>query len=536
MTFNHSPVHSRARRAAAAAAVLALAAALAGCAGAPDRAALNEVRAQANPTDKARRTITNFTPALRCMDEMMFDMGTRDVTMMMEEFRDATQKVPISARDMLTSAVSDMTRRSRGVRLSVFGSDQQNLAQVLAQAQRTSAFGVVPAYNIRGTVSQLDESVLKNGSSFGATLAQSVFGVRFGSETKFSVLGLDAAVVETASMTLLPGVSSKNTTVLASRDASAADGQAQLVNPGIGVVFSFSTSRADGPSQAARNMVELAAVELVGKLLRAPYWQCLGTTDSDAEVQRELADWFLSMDEAERIAFYKERMRERRYYDGAIDDQADAAFATALRSYRQALGLPAQGALDEGFFRSIVLAKVPRGPLKALPRNASTRASGAALAAVPAAAPASGDASAAAAPPPPAPVAAPEVAALAVALGAPQRGSASLDIAVLRPGYVYCYSQDPVTRRIQRIFPNRFTRDPRMVPGKPQRLPGNERFVLNPAAEYACLHAPSEVYGDLPPPLRWGDFEDIRVGTFDEIRAGFAQASGMPVQLFAVPR
>ena len=77
---------------------------------------------------------------------------------------------------------------------------------------------------------------------------------------------------------------------------------------------------------------------------------------------------------------------------------------------------------------------------------------------------------------------------------------------------------------------------PRMVPGKPQRLPGNERFVLNPAAEYACLHAPSEVYGDLPPPLRWGDFEDIRVGTFDEIRAGFAQASGMPVQLFAVPR
>lgn len=514
---------------------LALAATLAGCANAPDRATLNEVRTQANPTDKAQRTITNFTPALRCMDEMMFDMGTRDVTMMMEEFRDATQKVPISARDMLTSAVSDMTRRSRGVRLSVFGSDQQNLAQVLAQAQRTSAFGVVPAYNIRGTVSQMDESVLKSGNSFGATLAQSVFGVRFGSETKFSVLGLDAAVVETESMTLLPGVSSKNTTVLASRDASAVDGQAQLVNPGIGVVFSFSTSRADGPSQAARNMVELAAVELVGKLLRAPYWQCLGTNDTDAEVQRELADWFLSMDDGERIAFYKERMRERRYYDGAIDGQADAAFAAALRSYRQALGLPVQGAIDQGFFRSFVLGKVARGPLQALPRNTATRASGAALAPIAAAVPATTETAAAAAAPPPV-QAAPEVPALAVALGAPVRGSASLDVAVLRPGYVYCYSQDPVTRRIQRIFPNRFTRDPRMVPGKPQRLPGNQRFVLNPAAEYACLHAPGEVYGDLPPPLRWGDFEDIRVSTFDEIRAGFAQASGMPVQLFAVPR
>lgn len=535
-------LHTRAQRITSTrfAVVLTLAAALAGCAGAPDRAALNEVRSQANPTDKARRTITNFTTALRCMDEMMFDMGTRDVTMMMEEFRDATQKVPISARDMLTSAMSDMTRRSRGVRLSVFGSDQQNLAQVLAQAQRTSAFGVVPAYNIRGTVSQLDESVLKNGSSFGATLAQSLFGVRFGSETKFSVLGLDAAVVETESMTLLPGVASKNTTVLASRDASAADGQAQLVNPGIGVVFSFSTSRADGPSQAARNMVELAAVELVGKLLRAPYWQCLGTSDTDAEVQRELADWFLSMDEAERIAFYKERMRERRYYDGAVDGQSDAAFDAALRSYRKALGLPSQGALDQDFFNAFVMGKVPRGPLQALPRNAPTRASGAALAAAPPPAAAGADtATPAAASPPPVPAAqaaVPDTPALAVARGAPQRGGASLDISVLRPGYVYCYTQDPVTRRIQRIFPNRFTRDPRMVPGKPQRLPGTARFVLNPAAEFACLHAPSEVYGDLPPPLRWGDFEDIRVGTFDEIRAGFAQASGMPVQLFAVPR
>jgi hypothetical protein len=530
MTFNHSPVRGRVRRAAAVAAVLALV----GCAGAPDRSALNAVRSQANPTDRAQRTITNFTPALRCMDEMMFHMGTRDITMMMEEFRDATQKVPVSARDMLTSAVSDMTRRSRGVRLSVFGSDQQNLTQALAQAQRTNAFSVVPAYNIRGTVSQLDESVLKDGRSFGATLAQSVFGVRFGSETKFSVLGLDAAVVETDSMTLLPGVSSKNTTVLASRDASAADGQAQLVNPGIGVVFSFTTSRADGPSQAARNMVELAAVELVGKLLRAPYWQCLGTADTDAEVQRELADWFLSMDEGERIAFYKERMRERRYYDGAIDGQADAAFDAALQSYRKALGLPVQGAMDQGFFRSFVLGKVPRGPLQALPRNTATRASGAALAPVVAAAPAGTDpaaAAAAAAPPP-----APDIPALAVALAAPERGSARLDLAVQRPGYVYCYSQDPATRRIQRIFPNRFERDPRMVPGQARSLPGNGRFVLNPAAEFACLHAPSEVYGDLPPPLRWGDFEDIRVGTFEEIRAGFTQASGMPVQLFAVPK
>ena len=78
-------------------------------------------------------------------------------------------------------------------------------------------------------------------------------------------------------------------------------------------------------------MVELATLELVGKLIHAPYWQCLGVPDTDKEVQREMDDWFLSMDEAERVQFLKDNMRERRYYDGAIDGKEDAAFLSALR-------------------------------------------------------------------------------------------------------------------------------------------------------------------------------------------------------------
>ena len=266
---------------------LVVAASLGACA---TQGALQEVRTNSNPADRAQRNITNFTPALRCMDDMMFARGTRDVTVMMEEFRDATQRVPVSARDMMTSAISDMTRRSRGVRLSLFGSDQQNLAQLLQQAQKTNAFGVIPQYNIRGTISQFDDSVSKTGGSVGISIVEKLFGVRAGLDTKFSVIGLDAAVVDTNSLTLIPGVSSKNTTVLTSRDASAADGQAKLENPGIGLVFSFNTARSDGPSQAARNMVELATLELVGKLIRAPYWQCLGVPDADPEIQREMDD------------------------------------------------------------------------------------------------------------------------------------------------------------------------------------------------------------------------------------------------------
>lgn len=493
-----------------------------GCA---SQGALQEVRTNSNPSDRAQRSITNFTPALRCMDDMMFARGTRDVTVMMEEFRDATQRVPVSARDMMTSALSDMSRRSRGVRLSVFGSDQQNLSQLLQQAQKTNAFAVIPQYNIRGTISQFDDAVSKTGGSVGISLVQSLFGVRAGVDTKFSVLGLDTAVVDTSTMTLIPGVSSKNTTVLASRDASAADGQAKLENPGIGLVFSFNTARSDGPAQAARNMVELATVELVGKLIRAPYWQCLGVPDSDTEIQREMDDWFFSMDETERVQFLKERMREKRYYDGAIDGNTDAAYFSAQRAYRKALNLPEAGPVDLAFFKLFITAAVPRGPLAGTPRKVvAASAQAPASLATPESTPA---------------VEAPSV---APAITISQQSTVtrgvnalSLSVQVNTPGYVYCYSQDPVTRRIQRIFPNRFGKDPRVEPGRPVQLPGQGRFVLNPAAEFACLHAPREVYGDLPPPLRWGDFEDIRASRFEEIRDMFSQASGFAVQLVPKP-
>ena len=503
---------------------IALALALSGCA---TQGALQEVRSNSNPADRAQRNITNFTPALRCMDDMMFARGTRDVSVMMEEFRDATQRVPVSARDMMTSAMSDMTRRSRGVRLSVFGSDQQNLSQLLQQAQKTNAFGVIPQYNIRGTISQFDDAISKTGGSVGISLVQSLFGVRAGLETKFSAIGLDAAVVDTGSMTLIPGVSSKNTTVLAIRDASAADGQAKLENPGIGLVFSFNTARSDGPAQAARNMVELATLELIGKLIRAPYWQCLGVPDSDKEIQREMDDWFLSMDETERVQFVKESLREKRYYDGAIDGNTDAAYLSALKAYRKALGLPEAGPLDLAFFKLFITTTTPRGPLAASPRKVVA---------------ASAAAAASQATPEPAPVVEAASAVIDPALTISQQtnagkgaGALHLSVQVHAPGYMYCYSQDPVTRRIQRIFPNRFGKDPRVEPGRPVQLPGQGRFVLNPAAEIACLHAPREVYGDLPPPLRWGDFEDIRASRFEEIRDMFSQASGFAVQLVAKP-
>jgi len=42
---------------------------------------------------------------------------------------------------------------------------------------------------------------------------------------------------------------------------------------------------------------------------------------------------------------------------------------------------------------------------------------------------------------------------------------------------------------------------------------------------------PTEVYNDLPASLRWGDFDNVRLEGFEQIRQAFSQSSGQPIAL-----
>ena len=112
-----------------------------------------------------------------------------------------------------------------------------------------------------------------------------------------------------------------------------------------------------------------------------------------------------------------------------------------------------------------------------------------------------------------------------------------LTVTTAQPGYVYCFVQSPTTGKIQRIFPNRFMRDPHLEANTPLPLPGAQGFKMLAGGEdvkqqvVGCLATEREVYNDLPPSLRWGDFEDIRLGTFDDIRDAFGLVAKGPVSL-----
>jgi hypothetical protein len=465
--------------------------------------------AAANPTARPQRNVTTFDEALRCMDRQLLNFGIRDVSVMLEDIPDKTGKLGAGTRDMMVSAISDMTKRSRAVKLVAFGFDNQNIVSFLAGLQRQNQFGLVPQYDIRGALSQFDTDAERRQAGVGFSFAN-LLGFRIGRDKTVSVLGFDASVVHTADLTLVNGASSKNTMVTIREESGLGDGTATIQKTGIS--FSTTFTRQDSPAQAVRNLIELATIELIGRLVKVPYWSCLGMSLDSKEVADEVEDWFVGFRSPRDMnAFMQEQLRNRGFFDGPVDGRASEALRNAIAAYGKGIGKRSDGRIDLAYFRAFLLADVPPAPdepFAVADLNPE------------------------------------QLGELKIELVTKEpRAGAALEIRVTSTtdAYVYCYNQN-ADGKIQRFFPNRFARDPRIAAGQALSLPGRQPFALRANANgdahrLACLSASREIYDGLPPPLRWADFEDIGFTSFDDVRQAFANAAKTPINmaLLAVP-
>src|SRR4029077_3928524 len=76
------------------------------------------------------RAITSFASELRCMDGLLLDYGIHDVPLAIEPITDRTHHLGTGSADpgssdLLTLAVSDMTRSSRAIRLIASGANDE---------------------------------------------------------------------------------------------------------------------------------------------------------------------------------------------------------------------------------------------------------------------------------------------------------------------------------------------------------------------------------------------------------------------------
>lgn len=448
------------------------------------------------PEARPHRAITGFTDGLRCMDITLSNYGVRDVSVLAEDILDETEKVKAGASDMLITAVSEMTKRSRALRLVAFGQDSRNLITFLQQAESKNAYAVKPQFDIKGSITQLDENLIQkqadagfgfdSGGSFG-------IGAGFAKDAATNILALDLTMLDTDDFSVLPGVTSRNAVVIY-KEGSGFDADATISK--FGVNYNMSLSASEGQSQALRTLVELAAVELFGKLTRTPYWKCLGATGEEPEIRREIEDWYYGFESRppQLTAWFQNQLRLRGYYQGPVDGVNSRELRDGARGYRVALGLPAEGGLDLDFFRAYLAAD-----------HATVMAEASS------------------------PFSMVVMANHGQTLFRPGE-LIDLSIKTTSDAYVQCYLKDE-HGAIQRFFPNRFRRDALVKAGTTLHIPGDMRFefVANKKGvreTVACFGSTRDLIPVLPSEVVGNDFENLAVPSLERVRQAYRQVAG----------
>lgn len=224
------------------------------------------------PANATHKSITNFSPALACMDRMMLDYQIKDIPMLVENIEDKTEAVKAGTRDMIISAISEMTKHSKGIKLITYGKDSANLISFMKSAKHTSPYKTMPLYDIQGSISQYDKSMVSRDNSLGL-FYRGEGGLGYARSASLSQIALDLNIVRTSDMSIVSGVTSHNVMTIFESGRSW-DTDASINK--LGIYFDMNFNRSEGKTQAVRSLVELGAIELVGKLTKVPYWRCLG--------------------------------------------------------------------------------------------------------------------------------------------------------------------------------------------------------------------------------------------------------------------
>ncbi len=436
---------------------------LAACATQAPPASPAPVAAAAAPA----REIADLGALRRCVGDLLVDYGTRDISLAIETLGEGGRREDEGARDALAAAISEMAQRSRAIR--VVAAERETLAP--------QAGNVLLRGSLRRTA---------------------------------RTLSLDLNAFSTRDQGAVAGAASSHTVALI-------DGGAEL-RP-FGAVVRAPRDGAGAERQALRLLVDVAAVELVGRLARVPYWTCYGAAAGDPGVAAETQNWYDAMaaQPAEIIGYFQQQLRQRRQYDGAVDGSVNGAFKDAVARYREGLGLSREPKLTLDFFRAYL--------------GADHRAL--ALKAAPAGSPAPGTATAAA----PRPVAPADLGTrgLELALQPPARALArgealQFTVQPSRDAYVYCFHQDE-QRRIRRFFPNRFQSEARVSAAGGLRLPGAMRFEIAMNARgtpetVTCFATEADVWARLPARLALPDFAPLPLASLEQLRSAFADAAG----------
>lgn len=445
-----------------------------------------EATTSAAPKTPAVKTITSFSQALRCMDELFLGFGKQGIVITSAGIPDETGKVKTGTKEMLITAVAKMTIKSNAFEFIDFhsqGDDLKNMFDSMGDRNRK-----MPDYYIRGSITQMDDNTVRKNKGAGISLPFLDFG--YSKDESYDLISMDMSIGEAASRRILPATSTSNTMVI-TKGGKSGEGGGKLGK--LGLSFNVDLSRSEGLGATTRTLLELGLIETLGKFTQVPYWRCLDTDLTNPVIRDQARENFDMLKDKDLVVFIQRKLGgSMKRYKGPIDGVMNDELKNAVAEYQAQTGLIANGKIDFDLYASLLddtqnmLAAVPTTP--------------------PAAAYVPGTSSAVSAPPPVAaiaPTSGPAASSFRVSLES-DRGAKptykvgellNLSLSLNGHGTAYCYYED-ATRNTARIFPNQFHADSSLKAGGNMQLPGvgfKIKFDQPGRERVACIGADREL-------------------------------------------
>ena len=356
---------------------------LAGCATPRDPRKDQEFQSLASITDRPvvrpTRSISSFSDSLMCMDHMLRDAQLPTTLITSKQIPDYSTRVTVATKDMIITALSQMSRLSNAFRFVDYEVDiarqdtVQNLTTILLnnnqmQLQR-------PALYLSGAISFVDQNVINN--RFDTGLSGPRIDLGYSQSRNATIIGLEMHLGDFRTRTLIPGLDSANEVIIGN-GGQGIDLAGRIGS--YGVQFNVGRDYTQGSGGAVRTLVDLATIELIGKWARVPYWQCLTLEQNHPDFQRQLRDWFDEGSPAVRTQLVARSLVSRGYLapvTSPVPDN-DPALRKALARFQADNGMVVTGVVDfptyERALRHFVglsadgtLARVGWAPTHALP-------------------------------------------------------------------------------------------------------------------------------------------------------------------------
>jgi hypothetical protein len=315
-----------------------------------------------------------------------------------------------------------------------------------------------------------------------------------------TVLAVDFNVNHALTRQVLGGVTATNMIALARRSI-AGDASAQIKK--VGVSFNVALNRNEGVGAALRTLTELSLIEVLGKLAKVPYWQCLSIDQTHPEILAMTSDWFASMSDTERIKFVQRSLAQQGYDQEAVSGTLTPATREAIARYQAATGLIPSGQIDLALYRQLI-GRDRHAQGKSIVETVAQFI----------------------------PTSAPTLAEPALRLTlTTSRGNAptyqvneqlSFSVQVSQDAYLYCYYHDG-QQRISRVYPNRFQPHAYVRAQQVVTIPDKQHFdlVLDTAhvtEVVLCVASVEDIEVWLPHPLR-AELETLPFKNLEEVTA-----------------